>query len=395
MAKKQQSLDVDDFVDAALAVAESDFGAVRCYVAADHEARQVVLPIKPLSLQWLIESNGWPLGRVTQSGGKYGTHKSSFIFQLISWYLEAGGFVALVDTEYKTSSTLMRSIIPAHYFDKEDPRHRRFLLLNATTINEWQKLLTDQYERLNDLVAKTKKKPSFPILWVVDSMMGAGSAEGLEHIRAEGQAQGRTYSDAPILINQYMKSFPNTLLGWPITMHMSHHEKPAVGSNGTTRQGGHAPDFYATLDIQFKRGGVTAMGKSMEYSRANLWAKNMTLEIRKSSMGSDVDKKLPVSFCWEFDDEGNQRSWWDWDAASAMVMAANAARLKDILDINHTTVRIVGEKFWSEALGIKKDDAVSAADFGRIVEEHELRPAIANALHIQQHPVFDGSMDVL
>ena len=116
--------------------------------------------------------------------------------------------MALVDTEYKTSGTLMRSIIPPEYFDKENPKHRRFLVLNATTINEWQQLLSDQYKRLNELVAKTNKKPSFPILWVVDSMMGAGSSEGLEHIRAEGEAQGRTFSDAPILINQYMKSFP-------------------------------------------------------------------------------------------------------------------------------------------------------------------------------------------
>lgn len=393
--KKQQALDVDDFVDAALAAAECDFGAIRCYVAAEHEERQVVLPIPPLCMQWLIESNGWPLGRVTQSGGKYGTHKSSFIFQLIAWYLEAGGFAALIDTEYKTSGTLMRSLIPACYFDKEDPRHKRFLLLNATTINEWQKLISDQYKRLTELVEKTKKRPSFPIFWAVDSMLGAGSAEGLEYIRAEGEAQGRTFSDAPILINQYMKSFPNTLLGWPITMHMSHHEKKAIGSHGITRQGGSAPDFYATLDIQFKRGGVTAMGKSLEYSRANLWAKNMTLEIRKSAMGSDVDKKLPVSFCWKFDENNKQISWWDWDAATAMLLANNATQLKDILDINSVKVQVVGEKFWSETIGIKKDDAIPAAEFGKIIEAHELRPAISDALHIQQHPVFTGNMDIL
>ena len=58
-AKKSQALDVDDFVDAALAAAENSFGAIRCYVAAEHDERQVVLPVKPLSLQWLIESNGW------------------------------------------------------------------------------------------------------------------------------------------------------------------------------------------------------------------------------------------------------------------------------------------------------------------------------------------------
>jgi len=391
-AKKKVALDIDDFVDAALAVAESEFGTERCYVAAEHEKRQVVLPIKPLALRWLIESNGWPLARVTQSGGAFGTQKSSFIFELISWYLEAGGFACLIDTEYKTSGSLMRSIIPPEFFDENDPKHRRLLILNATTINEWQRLLNKQYEKLNELVDKMGKKPSFPIFWAVDSMLGSGSAEGLEHIRSEGEAEGRTFSDAPILISQFMKSFPNTLLGWPITLHMSHHEKPKIGGQGMGRAGGKAPDFYATLDIQFKKGGVTAMGKSVTYSRTSLQAKSLTLSVRKSSMGSDVEKKLPVTFCWKFEDN-KQISWWDWSSATAMVLSANARYLTDILDINTTQKQVVGAVFWSDTLGIKKDSPLKAAEFGELIEGHELRPAIEDALHIQQHPVFNGTME--
>jgi RecA/RadA recombinase len=387
MAKKSLSaFNVDDFVDEALKAAEATFGQEKCYVAAGHEKTMTVLPVTPLSVRWLIESNGWPLGRITQSGGGYGTQKSSFAFQLIQWYLEAGGFVVLIDTENKTSSSLLRSMIAPEFFDTNDPKHKRFMIVNATTIEEWQRIIQEQCKRLMELSEVLKRKPSFPILFVVDSLMGSSSEEGLEQIKTEGAAPGRTYSDAALVISQYMKVFPNTLLNWPITVHTIHHEKPNIGLPGMSRQGGKAPDFYATLDFQFKRGGVTSMGKSMEYSNLKLQAKNISLSVRKSSMGSDVDKELSVAFCWSFDGT-KQRSWWDWDSASAMLLAKYANQLTDIMDINHETRQRVGEVFWSEKLGIAEENAVPASEFGKLVDSNiELKTKLEEALHVQCHP---------
>jgi hypothetical protein len=191
MAKSAAKFDTDDFVDAAMVAAETSLGADKCYMGADHA--QVVLPIKPLSLCALIQSNGWPLGRVTQSGGPFGTQKSSFIFQLMTWYLEAGGFAGLVDTEYKTSPSLMRSIIPPQFMDPENPLSRRFMIMNATTVQDWQKVIQNQYGKLVEMSEKAKCKPNFPIIWAVDSMMGSDSEGNLQHIRAEGEAPGKQF----------------------------------------------------------------------------------------------------------------------------------------------------------------------------------------------------------
>lgn len=390
MAKKSQC-SIDDFVDSALKAAESQFGAERCYVAASHESRQRVLPIKHLSLRWLIAMNGWPLGRVSQSGGPFGTHKSSFIFQLIAWYLEAGGFAAFIDTEYKTSGSLMRSIIDKEFMDRDNPKSRRLHFTNASTVNDWQRTLSMYRQELG----KLNSKPSFPIFMAVDSMMGAGGETGLEHIKTEGDAPGRGYSDEALLIKQYMQNFPNTLLGWPITVHFSHHEKPAMGGMGMSRTGGKAPDFYATLDMQFRRGGVTCLGKSMEINRTNFDARAITLDVRKNALASDIGKKLTVLFCWRFDKVSNQQvSWWDWTGATAMVLANEAKLLKDIIDVNHETRQTVGEVFWSDCLGISHAAAVPASEFGTIIESHDLRSTIETALNIQNLPVFDGTYDV-
>ena len=394
-AKKNASFGVDDFVDSALAAAAEHFGKEHCYAASDHQKSFNVLPVPPLVLQWMIESNGWPLGRMTQSGGPFGTHKSSFIFQLIKWYLEAGGMAVLIDTENKVSDSLMKSMIPAEYFDAENPKSRRFHIYTASTVNQWQQMIRTQKELIDTKVEAIGRKPNFPILWAVDSMKGGMSAEGLETLKSEGEAAGRGYSDIPILISQFMASMPDTLLGLPITLHMSHHEKPGLGQPGMVRSGGKAPDFYATLDIQFSRGGVTAMGKSREYDRVELQGKNIEMSIRKSSMGSDVGKDIAVSFCWKFVD-GKQISWWDWDSATAMLMINQAKRLKDagVMDVNKLETTNQGMKVYSDAIGIKREDAMPAREFGALIEgQPELRAKVTEALQvIRQNVVFDGDM---
>lgn len=390
-ARKIQNADVDDFLDEALSTAAQTFGVEKVYVAAEHCKSLTVIPVKPLCLQWLIESNGWPLGRITQSGGPFGTHKSSFIFQLISWYLDVGGIAALVDTENKTSDSLLRSMIAPKYFDPADPAHKRFLLYRASTVNEWQQMISQNRRLMTEWVEKHGMKFPKPVLVAVDSMLGATSEEGLEQVRSEGEAGGRGYSDTPILISQYMRTMSDALLKIPMTLHMSHHEKPALGTPGMVRAGGKAPDFYATLDIQFKRGGVSAMGKSMEFDRAALQSKNITLSIRKSSMGSDVGKDLVVSFCWRF--EGTQQiSWWDWDATTAMLLAEKSTAIKDIMDINHSQKQITGEIFWSDTLGVKKENALSARDFGALIENNDaLKTALADALHVRRYPILTAA----
>lgn len=394
-AKRVVDFNVDEFVDAALGAAAEHFGNENCYAASEHKKTFTVLPVPPLCLQWMIESNGWPLGRLTQSGGPYGTQKSSFIFQLIKWYLDAGGMAVLIDTENKTSDTLMRSIIPAEYFDPDRPK--RFQIYRARTVNEWQRMISMQKELISAKVEQLGRKPNFPILWAVDSMRGAQSNEGLEQLKSEGEAGGRGYSDIPILISQFMSAMPDSLMGLPITLHMSHHEKPAIGGQGMSRAGGKAPDFYATLDIQFSRGGVTAMGKAREFDRVELQAKNIQMSIRKSSMGSDVGKDLDVSFCWKFVD-GQQVSWWDWDASTAMMLLVprNAKLLKDagVMDINKVETQNTGIKVYSDALGIKRDGAIPAREFGAMIEATpELRERIVKALNvIRSNVVFDGNM---
>jgi hypothetical protein len=293
----------------------------------------------------------------------------------------------------------MRSIIGDEYMDPERPEHKRFIIIQANSINSWQQALTDQHKKLSEFMESYKRKPGFPILWSVDSMMGADSDEALGNLKDEGEAAGRGFSDAPILISQFMRGMSTLLLGWPVTLHFSHHEKANLLTHGMRRAGGAAPDFYATLDLQFKKSGGSAYSRTAEINTAKLKGKNITMTVRKSSMGSDVGQSIVVPFLWRFEEkEGGgwrQISWWDWESATADIMYKHKRLLADVLDIECATKERLGTVYWSDALDIKSSKPLKATEFGALVEgDEELRKKVEDALHIEQHQLFQpGVLD--
>jgi len=396
-----------DVIDVSLQSAQQEFGKEFCYTAAEHEDYQCGFEIPPLSLRWLIESDSWPLSRFTQSGGPKGTMKSTFCFQLEAWVLEVGGLVKHIDTENKTSMSLMRAVIPPRFFDKSHPDHRRFQILPATSVEMWQAMASNMVKTVKEFSASVgNTTPPFPILIAVDSLLGSKSNEAIAHVEASGEGQGRGYSDAPILISNYLGAYPNLVIGWPIVLHTVSHEKPGVTTGGMTRAGGMAPGFYASLDIQFRLAAEAASGissaltQSARIDRVDLKGKNIKLTLKKSSMGSDIGKEMVVPFLWRYELDaatGQQRqiAWWDWQSTTAMVLKKEAKTLAKIdVDIQFERKgQGRGEYFWSSTLGISKADAVPATDFGRAIENDnpELRAHIEAALHIQKHTVVGAT----
>ena len=395
-AKKTPESKISPFVLAAMRTAERVIGKERCYVAADHEKRQTGIPIPALAMRYLADSSVWPLQRITLSGGAQSTFKSAFIFELERWFLDAGGVVAHVDTENKTSSSFMYSIIPEKYFTDDDFK-MRLQFANCATINDWQQVITGYVTTAREHVKDYKKRPDEPLLIAVDSLMGSGSEESKEHIASEGEAQGRGYSDAPILISQFLRDLSTGLIGLPITIHASNHEKPDISGKGVRRAGGSAPDFYASLDLRFQKGNRTGETYgSGEVSRRNLEGRTITMTVRKSSIGPD-NRQIAVPFYWTYDaEQGNKQvSWWDWNAATAQLLFLNKSQLKDAFEIASVRKDRVGDVYWSRDLGITEKDPASGSDFGKLIETNpEVLARVEAALKIQKHqPYAPGVLD--
>lgn len=408
---------------AALCAAQAEFGKERVYVAGEHEKHQFGFNVPSLALRYLIGMTTWPLQRITQSQGPQYSCKSAFIFQLERWVLEAGGVVFHVDTENKVSSSLQAAMIPERFLI--DPEYS-LMYQQATlqSINEWQRFVTQQLVNMKDTAkqfsGKKDAKPDYMMFIAVDSMLGSGSEESSKYIQKQGEAQGRTFSDASLLIANYMRDMPTKLIGWPVNVHFSHHEKddPSARFGGKRHGGGSAPDFMATLDLVFSLGrkkpsdsyadsGGPAFttvydGKTMRPGVQGRW---VTIGIKKNSEGPAIKRQISVPFVWRYDkieeeptnpdavveSEGaqyKQVAWWDWDTACVDMCLNHATQLKDVLKIERKT----GSRetvYYCEAAGVSPEDAMLQHELGAVIESNEkLSRDIVAALHLNRTRVF-------
>lgn len=391
--KKEKVDDLDQFLKSALQEAQKEFGSDKVYVAAEHEKKQAGVFLPHLALRWLVDSNVWPLQRITNSGGKPATFKSAFSFELERFFLESGGVVRHIDTEQKLSSSFMRAIIPDKFF--ADDMSKRLIIGQATSINDWQKRISFEADRLTALIEEVKRKPSFPSIWVVDSLLGSSSEESMKYVAEEGEGQGRGWTDASILIANYLRGLTSTLLGLPVTLHMVNHEKDDMSGKGTRRPGGVAPDFHATIDIRFQLGDRTGdkySGKGI-VDRKDVQGKSITMSIRKSSQGPDIGRQICVPFFWWYDESNTQRAKWDWDSATTGLLLNNKTALKDIIEVSVAPAARGADRYYSSTLGISKDDAVLSSEFGAALEaKHDVLSGVETALHIQQHQIYSAGV---
>ena len=402
--------DVDDFVTAALESAQREYGQQRVYTAAEHEKFEYGVEIPPhaLALRFLTSSNIWPLQRVTQSCGRTRTCKSAFMFELERWFLEADGVVGHYDTENKTSASLLGSIIPPRFLEK-GKLSQRYTLRRTGTINEWQQMMGQDFETLDSLY-KAKGRKSFPIFWGVDPLMGSDSADMAAAIHKLGEAPGRTFSDAPRMIWQFLRDLTTKTINIPITVHFSHHERVATGKRGgVDKAGGTGIEFLATIDLHFRLGQLQAaeeayVARSPEFtqmvrgSNVPIQGKHINILCKKNSNAPDVDKRIYVPFRWTWlhdptlPNGWRQISWWDWETAAADLMFHQERALRDVIDVRRNSSTVgANQKYMSDKLGI--DKGVPADEFGKLVtSDPELLAEIQAALHIQQQVVFNADL---
>jgi len=392
-AKKKKEFNLAGFAKSAMEAAQGTVGQENVYVAADHDKRQFGFHIPTFALRYLINNTVWPLQRVSSCGGPPKGHKSSFAYQLQRWVLDAGGMVTHIETENKATSDIQKSIVGPKYMDPNSPDAWRVSFVNTRTINEWQQVLTKQHELLQKVTEDSGSKPCIPIMWNIDTLMGADTEEQLSKLKDTGEAMGRGYSDAPMIISNFLRQTSAVLLGWPICLHLTHQEKNAIGGIGKTRAGGIAPDFYTSIDLQFSLGGTSAYSKSYKIDRANMSGFNVKMKVRKSSIGPS-GREMTVPFIWRFLDEVDsetgekktrQEFQFDWNAATAELLANMPIRsISDIMRVESEQTR-AGKVYSSDALGVKKTSPLSGAEFGAALEANtELMAALENHLVIKQ-----------
>jgi len=320
-----------DFFNKMLTEAQKKFGKEECYVASKHAETHYGIPIDSLALQYLLTSTVIPLERIIELSGPFGSGKSTLGYEIMRMLVAYGGLGSLIETENKTSEPLMRSVMTPGLADLV-----RFSRVKS--VDKAQDRLTF------DLSKYPKMCPAknIPMCIMLDSLVGSPAEETLGKIDTEGHS-GRGYSMEALMYSSYFSSLSDKLMGMPLLFVYTNHEKQKIEESrfksygpSIRNPGGSAPDFHNTYHIRvIKTDRVTSKTQDQGYS--------LLLQTLKNSMGIDK-RKIKVNFRWNhYREEGGrlqQRSWFDWDKATAELLAGDdipKSATNDIVQVKKVT----------------------------------------------------------
>lgn len=251
----------------------------------------------PCPLPWAYLIGGAdvvPLGRVIGGDGPPKHYKSTISYEHARWFLIAGGFVIIVDSEEKSSDSLFLSML----MDLDPEIRRRLRYVKVTSMEEMFQMVTFYRQMAAKYRAELPADQQFPILIIADSLTGIDTEAKIDKVNDEGNAGTRGFSDQAMQIANYYKtiSFDDAF----VTLMHVQHAKPKIGEDVEYAQlddkmnsgGGHWPRFKASYHYR--------MLKTKDVSSAEYVGKDVTCYMVKSSMGSD-HRQIVLRVLWNYE----------------------------------------------------------------------------------------------
>lgn len=348
-------------------------------VASDLSNRTWGVPCDHISYRWLIDNNCYQMGRVFGVAGMKESCKSAFAMSLAKVWMDIGGMCVYVDTENKKSPNLYSAVVGEENLFKT-------LDYVADSTERWQSQILDAIERAND---KFPDNP-VPILFIIDSLGGVDTKESEARVEKEGEFNPRntggmikckSHNEFFRYINKHLHMKP---WGLVYINHLS--DDPNSPIQGAKRKpGGTGQDYHAVLDLWFS----VVKGTPAFKATRGFTEKILKVTTNKNSMGASK-RNLEIPYRWSHDPNTGQidRCWFDWDAATAMLLTDDGPnsikpRLKHIL-----TVTVNSNKYSCKELGLVQ---VTDTEMGEAIRNNqEMRERISDALGINRMKVYSG-----
>jgi len=383
MAKKkdkssESTSSVHAGIQALMAHAMRASGAQVC-LASDLAERIWGLPCDQISYRWLSDNTCYQMGKIFGVAGLKESCKSAYAMSMAKLWMDAGGICIYVDTESKKSATLYRAIVG-------DSNTQRTLDFVAFSTEEWQ-------EQLLDALAFSRDDPNLkdsPVMIIVDSLGGVDTKESGARIEKEGSATPRNTGGMIKCKshNEFFRYISKELYQRPHALTYINHlsDDPNSPIQGAKRKpGGTGQDYHAVLDFWFSVVKSTPVYKATR----GFTEKILKIKVNKNSMGQS-QRNLEIPYRWSKDPTTGQmdRCWFDWDAATAILLADDSptgvrGRLRDILSVTENS-----NKYSCKELGLV---GVTDTEMGEAIRNNvEIRERISDALGINRMKVWEG-----
>jgi RecA/RadA recombinase len=343
--------------------------------------RIVCLPVPAFAVRFLLQQEGWPMGRFAQLVGIHESCKSSLGYEILRWHGNVpGGGGILFPTEPKDAPELFRSIV-----GYDHPRMRWHD--KCKTVQEWNAAVATWVKTFKKLMDGTKAEPGpgrkAPIGLMVDSLMANLSDSEYATLSQDG-ASSRHYAEVANLLTDYIRYITQEIDDYPFTLIGVNHLKPSKEKVGMFFKdirniaGGGALKFFETVEIEMKRLSGIAPGKGVDRKSEDEKGIQLEISIFKNSLAPH--EKIKVEMLWYTDYEDRdpaghfrQKTFFDWYSSSVEILAEltkgegkQAKRLRKVIELE---VMTDSRRVVSPTLGITPKSKVSYREAGEILEK--------------------------
>lgn len=389
--------------------------STKAYTMGDHAEHTWGIPIPSLAFQWLIGgSSVLPCQRFFSISGQPKSFKSTLTIQFGLWNVLAGGIFVPVDTEHKTSASMLDAMT---WWCTDDIQKKRMLFKEVNSIDEWQQLATSilEYELATPI---RPKKHRIPIYVSIDSLLGRSTEDAMETIMKEGHATVRGYPEETMKVTNWLKKI--VLTGTTMSMGWVRHLKQSIEQSHTGPKfrevGGAEAGFRASLGLQVsKKQSPDRYAYHPALPNKDVSAEGYQLFIKSdmSCLGPDK-RQIEPDVVWQYvpqevqDEDGTTRvvqrqiMALDWAGALGSLLRdfkyddRRKAYASDLKKLNDTLAftQPKANRIKCDELGM---DDVSLTEFGQGIENHpEIRARISRFLNISEYrSVQDADIDKL
>jgi hypothetical protein len=413
MGKKKVSAPIDirgavsGFLKASTEAARSEYGDANMCVMGEAGRIVVGLPLPSLCLEYFFQNDAFPLSRMIQVVGTEGTCKSALCFEMARWFKESNGITYLFENETKYSPDFAQSIIG---YSDADNGYESLAHYPCDSLEDWQSKIQYTVGQVREMmVKKTAANPTpigrvFPVLLVLDSITGKLSRESAQTIEKQGFA-GRSHPVEALKINSFLKKFPQDIEEWPVSFVAVNHLKPqktATGAIENNKAGGRSISFQETFEIEMKRARVSKVNLvDPDEDGFEIGGNNLRMICRKNSLG-ETHRELYVSVLWKnkrCPETGQMRQYtrWDWpggtvDLLTKFESGKRRDMIKEVVDLH----KVTGGRWWSNRLGVTKDNPISKSEIGMLIDSNEaIRDSLRDLFGIKRRKKFEVGVDYL
>lgn len=393
----QRDQSIDTMFASALEPIKAATGMEGISLGTDMDRVIVGLPLPALCLRYIFQSTVFPLGRVIQFAGPFGSCKSALLYELMRWHFVYGGGGALAECENKDAVQMRHGIL------QYNPTWlRRITYGEANHLEQWQSFLTAnliQFQTALDIPGGPGR--TIPICAGIDSLTAVDTLKESDKVTDAGFSSLGFAQQANLITRFMRQGVVHRLRGYPFTIAGTNHLKQKIETQGkpgapptNKSPGGEAINFMATFLVETR--------KIKDIDREDYEGIRIGMTMAKNSIGPSR-KRIEAQLLWwqEMDRETQQfkqRFVWDWDTSTVELLLSFlepkstkktlGGALKDITGI----VKDPGGKAHSRVLGIR--EPVEYRVVGQALEQRpDLLAQIYPMMGISNYSVFQPGMD--